>query len=351
VTRNPEHGTLLISVEVPVEEGELIVRALESVVASGEVALGADYVGAYGRDRAGTDRERAVDGWRAQQADALVALAKAQLSGEGVRGVATSARASAPSGSESSAPSTGEASLGTESSVPSRGESPVPSKTESAAGSGTESHAYSTMKSSGHSMMESSASRPRAPGVADHYQVIVHVDEKALHGGMGGSDLPIETVRRLTCEGSLIPLVEDEHGTPRAIGRKHRVVSTTQRRVLWSRDRGCTFPGCSRTRYVEAHHIRHWADGGETVPGNLTLCCSFHHRLLHEGGFRIRRGRDGRLEFLRPDGRVIPRSGYRPEDWTDEDGAEGGCDAAGATMVAAAAPAHDCPAHSPGPQH
>jgi hypothetical protein len=34
----------------------------------------------------------------------------------------------------------------------------------------------------------------------------------------------------------------------------------------------------------DAHHIEHWADGGATSLDNLTLLCSHHHRLLHEGG-------------------------------------------------------------------
>ncbi|HEU4620013.1 MAG TPA: HNH endonuclease signature motif containing protein, partial [Gammaproteobacteria bacterium] len=89
------------------------------------------------------------------------------------------------------------------------------------------------------------------------------------------------------------------------------------KRLRWTRDRGCTFPGCHRKHYVEAHHVRAWVEGGKTEPKNLTLLCSFHHRLLHEGGFSIRRRR-GRLEFLRRDGRVIPRSGYRREDMVDD---------------------------------
>lgn len=31
-------------------------------------------------------------------------------------------------------------------------------------------------------------------------------------------------------------------------------------RALSIRDGGCQFPGCSESRYVEGHHIKHWAD-------------------------------------------------------------------------------------------
>ena len=86
---------------------------------------------------------------------------------------------------------------------------------------------------------------------------------------VGRSDLPIDTVKRLTCDGSLITIVEDDDGTPLDVGRKRRTVSTALKRALWSRDRGCTFPGCHHNHYVDAHHIRHWADGGDTSVDNL----------------------------------------------------------------------------------
>jgi HNH endonuclease len=76
--------------------------------------------------------------------------------------------------------------------------------------------------------------------------------------------------------------------------------------------------GCERRRYLDAHHLDHWANGGETSPDNLTLLCTYHHRLLHEGGFRIEHEGDEALRFLRADGRAIPRGGYRLEDFVDD---------------------------------
>jgi hypothetical protein len=69
---------------------------------------------------------------------------------------------------------------------------------------------------------------------------------------------------------------------------------------------------------VDAHHIRHWADGGETSLENTMLLCGGHHRLVHEGGYAIRKDYQGRWYFMRPDGRAIPRRGYRPDDMVDE---------------------------------
>ena len=105
-------------------------------------------------------------------------------------------------------------------------------------------------------------------------------------------------------------IVEDAHGNPLDVGRKQRTVPLAIKRALLARDRGCTFPGCHRTHYVDAHHIRHWAVGGETSAGNLILLCTQHHRLLHEGRFRVRRDIEGAICFERHDGRVIPKCGY-----------------------------------------
>ncbi len=140
---------------------------------------------------------------------------------------------------------------------------------------------------------------------ADHYQVIVHVDEKALRGNPDAeskSDLPIETVRRLCCDGNLIPITEDDNHNPLNVGRKHRVIPLAVRRALHARDKCCRFPGCTHERWLHAHHVEHWADGGETILANLLLLCSRHHRLLHEGGFEIKPGADGEWHFRNASG-------------------------------------------------
>jgi hypothetical protein len=129
----------------------------------------------------------------------------------------------------------------------------------------------------------------------------------------------VDTLKRLSCDGSVVTVTEAEDGTPLDVGRKQRTVPALLRRALWARDRGCSFPGCDHKHYVDAHHIEHWADGGATTLDNLTLLCSHHHRLLHEGGFRIRRDAEGRPYFQRPDGRVIPRFGYRLADMRDDE--------------------------------
>jgi hypothetical protein len=140
---------------------------------------------------------------------------------------------------------------------------------------------------------------------ADHYQVTVHVDENALRGAPdteSKSNLPIETVRRLCCDSSLVVVTNDENGSTKDMSRKHRVVHPSLRRKLMSRDKGCRFPGCTHEKWLDAHHVVHWADGGETTAENLVMLCSKHHRLLHEGGFEIKPGAAGQWHFRNASG-------------------------------------------------
>jgi len=130
---------------------------------------------------------------------------------------------------------------------------------------------------------------------------------------------PIESVKRLCCDGHAVVIGEDENGEPLNIGRKTRTVPTAIKRALEARDKGCSFPGCHHTRFVDAHHVEHWSAGGETSLDNLTLLCSQHHKLVHEGGFVIERDYQNRWFFKRPDGRTVPACGYRTEDTTDGD--------------------------------
>jgi hypothetical protein len=240
VWRDESRGMLRVTVELPIEGGELIVRALDCAVAAGEVTTDVD-----------PDAVAELKGtaWRAQQADALVAVVKSYLDG-------------GPAGEGGS--------------------------------------------------------------TADHHQVVIHADAKSLRGGVGRADLPVETVKRLLCDCSMVLVAEDADGNPLDVGRKQRTVSTPLKRALYARDRGCTFPGCHRKRYLDGHHLEHWINGGQTNADNMTLLCTHHHRQHHEGGFSIVREEGGTLRFVTADGRSIPRRGYRLEDFVDDGLAEGG---------------------------
>jgi HNH endonuclease len=92
---------------------------------------------------------------------------------------------------------------------------------------------------------------------------------------------------------------------PVSAGRRSRTIPGALRRALRARDGGCRFPGCTHERFVDAHHIEHWADGGETAVDNLVQLCRRHHRLIHEGRFRVARRSDGEVEFRDRSGAVL----------------------------------------------
>jgi hypothetical protein len=162
----------------------------------------------------------------------------------------------------------------------------------------------------------------------DRHQIVVHVDECTLRKRESGRcelddgpAMPIETARRLACDASVVEIIEDDQGEPLDVGRKTRSIPPSLRRALASRDKGCIFPGCNHKRYVDGHHIRHWAEGGETKLSNLVTLCRFHHRAVHEGGLVIARCDDGAWRFTNRHGQsvfgVAPGATSPMADWTD----------------------------------
>jgi Domain of unknown function (DUF222)/HNH endonuclease len=143
-------------------------------------------------------------------------------------------------------------------------------------------------------------------------EVVVHVDAATLASDevveraelVDGPTLAPETVRRLGCDAAVVRIVERD-GRPLTVGRRTRTIPPALRRALRSRDDGCQFPGCTHRHFLHAHHIQHWARGGPTTLENLVQLCSYHHRLVHEGGFRVERSGRGSVRFRRPDGRAI----------------------------------------------
>ena len=159
---------------------------------------------------------------------------------------------------------------------------------------------------------ESEARAPLSGTRAERYQVMLHVDMDTLkeEGEPGRSELEdgtrvsYETSRRLTCDAALVTVRHAPDGSVASAGRRTRTISPALRRALEARDRGCRFKGCG-LRFTDAHHVRHWADGGETSLGNLLLLCSYHHRLVHEEGWEVELwGRERLPAFIDPRGQV-----------------------------------------------
>ena len=153
------------------------------------------------------------------------------------------------------------------------------------------------------------------------YQVLVHVNANDAHpdnrvqGGHtchddDGRCVAPPVVRQLACDATQTTVLENERGEVLNIGRRSRVVPRRIARALRIRDGGCRFPGCGQRHWTDAHHIRHWMDGGETSLDNLITLCRFHHRSLHRGEYWIERGTGSEVIFRDPEKRCIETSLY-----------------------------------------
>ncbi len=145
---------------------------------------------------------------------------------------------------------------------------------------------------------------------AERYQVTVHAEMATLEErGVGGRSevdgvrVSAETSRRMACDASLVQMLHRD-GQVVSVGRKTRTIPPHIRRALEERDRGCRYPGCGG-RFTEAHHVRHWADGGETSLANTVLLCRRHHRLVHEGRVRMALDAKGQAVFFTRGGKML----------------------------------------------
>ncbi|HEV2952592.1 MAG TPA: DUF222 domain-containing protein [Candidatus Dormibacteraeota bacterium] len=149
---------------------------------------------------------------------------------------------------------------------------------------------------------------PEVGGERPHLTITTTREALAGVPGNPGGDLvdgvpvPSETVRRIACDASVTLVVLDGDSQPLDVGRAKRVVPTRLRKALVARDKGCRFPGCDRpANWTDSHHVRHWADGGETKLSNLVLLCRRHHRKVHEEGWRLVWEDEHRVVAIPPD--------------------------------------------------
>ncbi|HET7530411.1 MAG TPA: DUF222 domain-containing protein [Mycobacteriales bacterium] len=105
-----------------------------------------------------------------------------------------------------------------------------------------------------------------------------------------------------TCEADDRTPRQRMHDEVLDLGRTHRHFSAASRRAAWIRDGGCcAFPRCRR-KVVELHHIIWWSHGGRSDLDNAVWLSAYHHWLVHEGGWSLRRNADGGYTFSNPCG-------------------------------------------------
>jgi uncharacterized protein DUF222/HNH endonuclease len=119
--------------------------------------------------------------------------------------------------------------------------------------------------------------------------ITVTINHDLLTGHREGlaelDDAPVdpETIRKLACDASIVRMLLDADSMPIDVGRKTRTISPALRRALEHRDQGCVWKGCTApVSWCDAHHVIHWAHGGETNLGNLILLCRNHHTRIHK---------------------------------------------------------------------
>ena len=128
-------------------------------------------------------------------------------------------------------------------------------------------------------------------------EIVVHVDLDQLTGAaieagvittQHGVELLADTVRRLACDGDIIPVVLNGDSVPLDVGRAKRLATVHQRRALSAVYETCAVPECQvKFAHCEPHHIEYWENGGNTDMANLVPLCSRHHHAAHEGGWKL----------------------------------------------------------------
>ena len=171
-----------------------------------------------------------------------------------------------------------------------------------------EHHEWSVDARRADALVALASARVAADPDPDRATIVLHASVEALASEdrvcevEGGGVVHAEVARRLACSGRVQTIVEDAAGRVVHVGRPTREPPAWMMRQLRYRDPGCTFPGCGTRRFTHAHHIVWWNKGGATDLDNLLLVCSFHHKLVHEYGWSVRREADGGSSWFRPGG-------------------------------------------------
>ena len=260
-----DHETMVFGGRVSIEQGRLLVKALDAMVAE-------------------------IDG----DAETANSADRDEVTGQGAANEPETAETAENVSAETIDPQAGENVSAETSGDSSDAERPAPVRTGRATALAHIAEHYLATGGSG--------ARPLTSSEA--YQVFIHVNANDAHpdNRINGAHtaytddrrcLAPHVVRQLACDAARRTVLENDRGEVLNIGRRSRTVPRHIAHALTIRDGGCRFPGCGRRRWTDAHHIRHWADGGETSLDNLITLCRYHHRSLHREEYRIERGARG----------------------------------------------------------
>jgi hypothetical protein len=127
----------------------------------------------------------------------------------------------------------------------------------------------------------------------------------ASTGGTGV--LPMRDLIRMAADALHYLVVFDDHSDrPIYLGRQKRIATADQRIICYSRDGGCTRPGCLEPGYhSEVHHAVPWSQGGRTDADMLYFACGPDHKQVTDGELKTIATDAGRLAWT--DGSTPPR--------------------------------------------
>jgi Domain of unknown function (DUF222) len=137
------------------------------------------------------------------------------------------------------------------------------------------------------------------------YTALLHGGEARVAETADGQELPVEVIRRLCCDGNLVPVWLASDFEVLALGRGCRLATRAQRRALRAMYRTCCLPDCTvGFDACRIHHVTFWEHHGATDLDNLVPICEVHHHLVHEGGWTLQLHTGRRITLHRPDGTV-----------------------------------------------
>jgi hypothetical protein len=129
---------------------------------------------------------------------------------------------------------------------------------------------------------------------------------KRLVGAAAGEmdfSLPLSStsIQRIACDCSVTRVILSQESLPIDVARSRRVISGAVSKALKARDGHCRWPGCERpASWCDGHHLVHWIHGGPTDLDNLVLLCRRHHRMVHEGGWKLIKTEDEEIVTIAP---------------------------------------------------
>jgi hypothetical protein len=136
----------------------------------------------------------------------------------------------------------------------------------------------------------------------------VHIDSTSLVDGPhadsvcefdDGTPVPLPSVRRMVCNGTIVPIIIDTNGVVLNAGREQRLANRHQRRALRAMYPTCAFHGCDAAfNRCEIHHLHPWELGGLTDLIHLLPLCPRHHHVTHEPGWELHLAPDRTLTII-----------------------------------------------------